>query len=146
MKYILICMVILTSCTPQKRLQRLLDKHPDLIHRLDTTIHDTIIHTDTITIKGDSINTSVFLDSLSTMFQNIYSDSIYSLSMAKVDGKIKTKLIVKDRVVTKTDTLIKEITVPAKVVTIERAWQDDWWFYAFCIMTLMTILTLWIKR
>jgi hypothetical protein len=62
MKYALLLLVILlTSCSAERRLQRLLDRHPEL-SRVDTlVVHDTIV------IAGDTIVRVVQLRSFDTL-------------------------------------------------------------------------------
>ncbi len=58
MKYLLIVLIVLTSCSPIKRFTRLVEKYPYLLTQDTLVIHDTInlyipeVHTDTVvTIK-----------------------------------------------------------------------------------------------
>ena len=134
MKNIIIALLFLVSCTPQKKLQRLIEKHPELIHTLDTqfTIHDTIIKKDTILVEGMTVVAPFNIDSLTRKYTDIYEDSFVSISLSLDSLKqLKTKVKVKDRLITRTDTIYytKEITVPAKVVVHE----NKWWMWAFII-------------
>lgn len=51
LKFILIVLV-LSGCTPQRRLERLLERHPELMEQKDTAI--TITKIDTLFLQGDS--------------------------------------------------------------------------------------------
>lgn len=51
LRYIVI-VLILSGCTPQRRLERLLERHPELMEQKDTAI--TITKIDTLFLQGDS--------------------------------------------------------------------------------------------
>ena len=63
MKYLLIALVILTSCSPVKRFTRLIEKYPYLLTSDTVTIHDTIsiyipkVETDTVVTIQQLIDT-----------------------------------------------------------------------------------------
>lgn len=67
MKYLLITLLILCSCTPQRRFTRLVTKHPELLITQYEVIHDTIkiripeVHVDTVVNKEVLVDT-VFLE------------------------------------------------------------------------------------
>lgn len=109
MKYILI-LILFASCSPQKRMQRLLKKHPNLITTVDkdTTIRDTIteidtfiseIHSDSFIIKTDTIiktnklTIERFKDKFKVIVQPdtfIVLDTIYYINTVKVKGEVLT--------------------------------------------------------
>jgi len=105
MRYIII-ILLLSSCSPQKRLNRLVKKHPELI-KVDTlSVHDTI-HTETIkadTVFKDTTYFTLLRDTITvvndrlTIRQYHYRDSIF------IEGECKG------------DTLVREIRVPYKYV------------------------------
>lgn len=101
------CIVlILASCTPQKRLNRLVKKHPELI-KVDTlSVHDTI-HIETIkadTVFKDTTFLRLLRDTITvvndrlTIKQYYYRDSIF------IEGECKG------------DSIIREIRVPYKYI------------------------------
>lgn len=63
MKYLLISLIILTSCSPTKRFTRLIEKYPYLLTSDTVTIHDTIsiyipkVETDTVVTIQQLIDT-----------------------------------------------------------------------------------------
>ena len=63
MKYLLIALIILTSCSPIKRFTRLVEKYPYLLTSDTVTIHDTIsiyipkVETDTVVTIQQLIDT-----------------------------------------------------------------------------------------
>lgn len=149
MKYIIMLFVFFASCTPQKRLQKLIEKHPELIHTLDTklTIHDTIIRYDTIIVKGQVVEVKANIDSLTRKYTQIYEDSFVSISMAMDSLKeVKARVKIKDRLLTRTDTIYytKEITVPAKVVVQEnRRWM---WAFIISWLIILALTALYWRR
>lgn len=147
MKYIVILFLFLASCSPQKRFQRLIEKNPDLIKNLDTKVivNDTIIETDTIFIEGATIEVPFNVDSLTRKYTEIYEDSFVSISLA-VDSlrELKTKVKVKDRFFTKTDTIYytKEITVPSKGIVYEnKRWM--WAFIGSWVLIFALVALYW---
>jgi len=85
---ILISLILLCSCSPQKRLEILLKKHPELLAKDTITFKDTIytrdikIDTSFITNKRDTI--IIHKDNLTTqVIRNC--DSIYVISKYKGD-------------------------------------------------------------
>lgn len=150
MKYLLIILMFV-SCSPQARLNRLLSKHHDLIKHYDTTIvvRDTVIVNDTVTVKADTLKIGVNLDSLTASFQEAYSDSFYSVSFALDSLKrLKAKVVFKERKIVETDTVTTErvITLPAKVIEIQKPLKDNWWFWAFVTLALFTLLAPILRR
>ena len=143
----LIALLFLASCSPAARFDRLIKKHPELIKRIDTSVKVdiTVYRVDTFYVKGDTIIQGVNLDSLTGSFRELYSDSLYSISMS-IDSlkKVKSKVVFKPRILTKSDTIYveKTVVVPAKVVEVEnKKWQ-----YAFYITWLIIALTIALKK
>jgi hypothetical protein len=98
--------IICTSCTPQKKLQRLLDKHPELTKKDTLTIRDTIlvdhvshdtvlswtnlydttyIEKDRLRIKVVRVNDSIYIKG------ECIGDTIYYEKIVPVDKIIYTK-------------------------------------------------------
>jgi hypothetical protein len=144
---IIIALVLLASCSPAARFDRLIKKHPELVKRMDTTIRVkvTVYKTDTFYVKGDTIIREANLDSLTSSFSELYSDSLYSISMS-LDSlkKIRAKVVFKPRTLTKLDTIYvdKVITVPAKVVEV----QNDRWKHPFFITWIVIMLSIALKK
>ena len=125
--YILLSFIVL-SCTPEKRLQRLLKKFPHLVHLTDTTIKDTTIvasfHYDT-TVNAQFFRDTIYIkqNNLQTkIFYNYRTDSLY-ISNSKA-----------------ADTIYKTITVPGKTITIkEREGNGLTYLFAFALILLLII-------
>ena len=125
MKYLLILLLVV-SCTPQKRMQRLLRKHPNLISVVDrdTTIRDTIIEKDTFISKEykDSfiINRDTVIETHRVIVERI---------------KDKFRVIVKPDTIIALDTIYytKEVKVKGKVVTVYKIPKWMWYLIAFLV-------------
>lgn len=88
-KYILILLLFLISCSPQKRFHRLIEKHPHLLTTDTVTIHDTVrvevprvvhdtiisqhffteITRDTLVLQKERLTVKIFHD---TIKKNVY--------------------------------------------------------------------------
>jgi len=138
MRFILTYMtiiVVMFSCSPQKKLQRLVNKHPELMQKdtIFVEIHDTIyiestsfdtvtqfFHSDTITvINSERLTLKYFYD---TITKNIYHD-----------------------VLIKKDTIFyeREISVPIEKIVIQELtwWQknNQWVIFLVVLFTLALI-------
>lgn len=147
MRNIVVLLLLLASCTPQKRFQRLIKKHPELIKTLDTKVivKDTIIRTDTFFVEGAIVEVPFNVDSLTSKYSEIYNDSLVSVKVALSSlKKVKAKIHIKDRLFIKTDTIhfTKEIIVPAKVV------ENKNWMWAFIVswIVMAALIILYWKR
>ena len=109
-KIILIVAVILVSCSPQKRLNRLIERNPELM-----TV-DTLRDTVTVIVPEVKIDTFLTLTNL--------LDTVYI-----TEDRLKIKTILRNDTLyiegeCETDTVIKEIKVPYKTVKVI---QLTWW-------------------
>jgi hypothetical protein len=135
MKYALLLLVImLTSCSAERRLQRLLDRHPEL-SRVDTlVVHDTIV------IAGDTIVRVVQLRSFDTLrvenerqviqIVRVPTGSICDTAQIKLDvmGVIKA------------DTIYREISVPVdRIVPCPTKSVSEWWRTAAMILAILVL-------
>ena len=99
---IILTIIILASCSPQRRLHRLITKHPEL-SRVDTIkIQDTVIVTG---IKADTIfHSSVLKDTITITKEKLQirlieiNDTIYLDAIVEPDTVIITKEILVDRI------------------------------------------------
>ena len=63
MKHLVIMLLLLTACSPTKRFNRLIEKHPELITTDSITIHDTVrvvvpeVKVDTVVKVNDLLDT-----------------------------------------------------------------------------------------
>ncbi|MHA1166312.1 MAG: hypothetical protein ACTSRU_00710 [Candidatus Hodarchaeales archaeon] len=122
MKYLyLILLISLTACSPVKRLNRLIDKHPELIRTETVTIRDTVevvvpeVKHDTMFLEK-SLHDTVFIqkDRLKIKIWKV-SDTI------RVEGECETDTI----------RLVREIEVPVKYYKDDYKWwhKIPWWVY-----------------
>jgi len=101
--YILLLILLISSCSPQKRLHRLVKKHPEL-SRVDTIkIQDTVIVPG---IKTDTVFSSSLLhDTVTITKENLQiklieiNDTIYLNANVKADTVIIEREILVDRII-----------------------------------------------
>jgi len=131
MKYLLI-VLLLASCTPQKRLARLVKKHPELI-RVDTvTVTDTFIvitprtQIDTFYSIKQLIDTVVVSKDNLTVKTYLKNDTIY------LDAKCDTIVIEK----------IREVKVPVQKIEVKEIpfWESKWFRFLFILIFVVLIL------
>ncbi len=135
-KLISIFFLFFISCTPQKRLQRLVEKHPELIQKDTIHVIDTVT---TETLKADTVfSTTHYIERLRdtirivndrlTVTQYINNDSIF------IEGECKG------------DTIIS--VIPVEVETVNNIISNKiprWIWFLFGGVVLISILAL-IKR
>lgn len=87
MKYILILSLIIISCTPQRRFDRLIKRHPWLLTKDTLYVKDTIRDTIRITIPEVRVDTVV---DYKTLFDTVYlkNDRIDVKVWADKDNKV----------------------------------------------------------
>lgn len=127
MLYILIAMF---SCSPERRMARIVKKHPELL------VKDTLLLTDTTIIKGSSVD-SLFTFSKDTIVISDSNQTIkYFYNTVTHQNYIKGE--VKER------TVVKEIRVPYEKIVVKELtwWQEhkDWIFMIALFIILMLIL------
>lgn len=134
MKYLLI-ILLLASCTPQKRLARLVKKNPQLI-RVDTvTVTDTFIvitprtQIDTFYSIKQLIDTVIVSKDNLTVKTYLKNDTVY------LDAECDTIVIEK----------IRTVKVPAKTIEVkkENFWEDRWFKFLF-IVIFVALLIRWL--
>lgn len=125
----------LTACSPQKRLNKLLAKHPDLKKDTVLVIRDTVItkhfnfdtlynyqlQKDTVVIKKENVIVKLFH----------HNDTVFVNAQAKAD------------------TIYKEIKIPFKQVVVETDNKNKWvmyWFGAFCALLILAIVVIVFNR
>jgi hypothetical protein len=131
-----------TSCSPQKRFNRLVKKHPHLIKNLDSKVivKDSIYDSDTFIYPG-------FKDS----FQ-IDGDTVIQKSKYRIEkNRNKFDLQVYPDSFFRIDTIYtqKEITIPGKVIDLTPGWVrwilDERIILAYLALSL-TLITLIFKH
>jgi hypothetical protein len=91
--YILLLITLIISCTPQRRLERLLRKHPELTSIDSITIHDTIrvivpeVHLDTVVtlqqlydtvyLEQEQLKVKVWMDRYNKVYIQGKCDTVY---------------------------------------------------------------------
>ena len=99
-------LILVCGCTPQKRLDRLVNKYPGLINSYTVTIKDTIIKKDTFILK-QKIDSFVF-----------NTDTVIDTKFFYIEKKNNSvKIITKQDTLYFTDTIFYEKNVPVPIVT-----------------------------
>jgi hypothetical protein len=124
---ILICLII--GCSPQKRLNRLLTKHPQL------TQQDTIVVRDTVTIQTYVHDTTTVLE---------FHDTTTVINNERVILKYFHDTLTKEihhYVECKGDTVYMEKLVPIeKAVFRELSWWDKYKEFIYIVLGLLGVL------
>ena len=126
---IILTILLLTSCSPQRRLHRLVTKHPEL-NRVDTIkIQDTVI------IPGPKVDTtfhsSVLKDTITITKEKLkiklieINDTIYLDAEVEPDTVIISKEILVDRIIH---------TEP------EKWWIEYWWVLVIVFGVVVLVL------
>jgi len=134
---LIIFYIFVVGCSPQKRLDRLIQRHPELV-KIDTTIvHDTTIieTTQKDTVFKDTTFFKLLRDTIVINNDRLTIRQYHSRDSIFIEGECKG------------DTLYKEIPVPyqtVKAVTEERTPSYIKWLIASLI--IICILAMFRKR
>ena len=128
---VLICLIV--SCSPQKRLNRLVKKHPEL-SQIDTL---NLVVRDTIVIEKQSFDTTT---------QIIYHDSVTVINNERVILKYFYDTITQELnhyLENKTDTIYTEkiVNIPVdRVIVRELSWWDRYKEFIYIGLVLIMVL------
>ena len=128
---VLICLIV--SCSPQKRLNRLVKKHPEL-SQIDTL---NLVVRDTIVIEKQSFDTTT---------QIIYHDSVTVINNERVILKYFYDTITQELnhyLENKTDTIYTEkiVNVPVdRVIVRELSWWDRYKEFIYIGLVLIMVV------
>lgn len=119
------------SCSPQKRLNRLLDRNPELKKDTVLTVHDTVItksfNFDTLYNFKQSIDTVIINRKNVQVKVFHHNDTVY----------VKTNV--------KSDTIYKVISVPYSKINYTTDNQKNWtMFWAGMAVILFIIVVVWL--
>lgn len=122
-KLIFLSLVILASCTPQQRLNRIIGKHPYLANSIvkDTTL--TVFETDTLFIADRSIDT-FFSTSVDTF---TVTDSGVTVTLIKYIDRWSLKTVVKADTIIYKDTVKIAYKDTVANFTVEPVKSSDIW-------------------
>ena len=131
MKYLLIAL-LLFSCTPQKRLARLVKKHPELIRV------DTVTVTDTFTVITPRTQIDTFysikqlIDTVRLEKENLRVLTYLKNDTIYLDAKCDTIVIEK----------VRTVKVPTKTVEVkdEGFWQSRWFRFLFIVIFVALLI------
>lgn len=135
---IVIMAVVASSCSPEKRLARIVDKHPELLRKDTLTLRDTIY-------RAGSVRDSVFIFSGDTVYiRNDRQEIKYFYNTTNQHHYIKGEV--------KGDTVFYEKKVPYEKVVVQRSgfWSGfKWGFFGsisvFLILVILAFLRWWFK-
>jgi hypothetical protein len=122
-KLIFLSLVILASCTPQQRLNRLIGKHPYLANTIVKDTILTVLETDTIFIQDRSIDT-FFSTSVDTF---TVTDSGVTVTLIKYIDRWSLKTIVKADTIIYKDTVKIAYKETVASFTVEPVKSADIW-------------------
>jgi hypothetical protein len=131
--YIIALIALVISCTPQRRLERLLRKHPELTSIDSITIHDTIrvivpeVRVDTI-VTLEQLYDTVYLEQ-EQLKVKVWMDKYHKVY---IQGKCDTVYI--DKIVTR--------KVPIRIYEKTPMWKKilNWIFALLLIVTVCVTL------
>ena len=133
----LLILLILCSCSAEKRIANILKKNPDAISVIDvdTTIRDTIIEKDTIITKE-------YRDSFV-----ISTDTIIETNRVIIERiKDRFNVTVKKDTLTLLDTIYyaKEVKVKGKVIEVTKL--PKWFWYLISFFVGLIVFVIWGKK
>ncbi|MEI6122288.1 MAG: hypothetical protein WCQ95_01535 [Bacteroidota bacterium] len=129
---ILLFVLLLSSCTPQMRLQHLIKKHPEL-----KTI-DTLKLVDTVIVPGVRVD---------TVFKLHYiNDSIHDTIIIKKD-RLEASIIINGNKAQftgecKPDTILKPLAIPYERIKVVETKKNEVWMYFVLVLEAFIILYL----
>ena len=135
MKQLLVLMLLFVSCSPQKRIARILKKHPELISVIDvdTIFRDTIIELDTFITKE-------YKDSFI-----ISSDTVIETHRVVIERiKDKFNVIIKTDTFIGLDTIFYTNTIRVKGNIVEVKIIPNWIYFVIGLC-LILLIALWKK-
>ena len=135
MKQLLVLILLFVSCSPQKRISRILKKHPELISVIDvdTIFHDTIIELDTFI-------TQEYRDSFI-----ISSDTVIETRRVVIERiKDKFNVIIKTDTFIGLDTIFYTNTIKVKGNIVEVKIIPNWIYFVIGLC-LILLIALWKK-
>ena len=133
MKQLLVLMLLFVSCSPQKRIARILKKHPELISVIDvdTIFRDTIIELDTFITKE-------YKDSFI-----ISSDTVIETHRVVIERiKDKFNVIIKTDTFIGLDTIFYTNTIRVKGNIVEVKIIPNWIYFVIGLC-LILLIALW---
>lgn len=122
-KLIFLSLVILASCTPQQRLNRLIGKHPYLANTIVKDTILTVVETDTVFIADRSIDT-FFSTSVDTF---TVTDSGVTVTLIKYIDRWSLKTVVKADTIIYKDTVKIAYKDTVANFTVEPVKSADIW-------------------
>jgi len=159
LRILFFCLLFTSCASSQKKLQRRIEKngikesisfvvlkYPEYFKNVHDSVHDTIIVSDTIRIKADSIN--VILNDSNGFLS--FSDSLVSIKVNKATNK--AKIVIKEREVIRIDTVSIAVECPDLICPDTESLQSNiksesgsgwiWYFVSFMFGVIMGAVAL----
>ena len=129
----------LSACTPQKRLNRLLDKHPELRDTVTVVVRDTVI------VPGDTVRMVQYLHTTDTVV--VETDrQVVSVVRVPTGSPCDTAAMSLDIIAAvKPDTVYLERKVEVTKFTTCKNVVSDWWrtvAYVLGVLLLVILFTI----
>lgn len=132
-----LCLMVL-ACSPEKRLQKLLKKHPELLNKVDTV---TVVRTDTITIDGIAAD---------TMFHaSVDSIIIIKDKLRIVYRKIRDSIYIKGEYLGDTIVRIDTVRIEVKIAEVRKPtlWEEvRGWLWLVILIVLGLVFRKALKK
>ena len=134
MKYLLI-ILLMASCTPQKRLAKLVKKHPELV-RVDTI---TVVDTFTVVTPRTRIDTfysiKQLIDTVVLQKENLKVVTYLKNDTVYLNAECDTLVVEK----------IRMVNVPTNTIELKKQyfWEDRWFKFLF-IVIFVALLIRWL--
>ena len=126
--FIMGCFLLFSGCSPQRRLARLVERHPEL------RVADTVVVADTLVIAGVKADTAVPVSRL--------TDTVVMERERLVVKVVKVRDTLFIAGECKSDTVIREIRIPIekiKVVQLGRGWKTVLWWSLIGVAGLVVL-------
>jgi len=130
MRYILI-ILLFTFCTPQKRLERLILKHPELIKKDSLIVRDTIV-TENV-LKDTLLSWHNLYDTVTIVKDNLRIKVVRKLDSIYIRGECLSDTIYTEKIVSVDKVVIKKPTFLENILSI-------WWLILIIVFVLFVYL------
>lgn len=126
-KVLFLILLLVVSCSPQKRLERLVSRNPEL------KVNDTITIKDTTIIPGINIDTTFIIGKTDTIV--FWKDNVQVKFIRHFDT-------IQTVITRQPDTIIKKINVPVEKIVIENDCFEYWLYVVIAILVFLLFVTL----
>lgn len=136
MKYFIAICIVLVGCAPQKRLNRLIKRHPELV-KIDTAIVSDTVHIETIkadTVFKDTTYFRLLRDTITITNDRLTIRQYHTRDSIFIEGECLG------------DTLIREIKVPYQTVRAVTKEVIPLWIKIFLVGLIICLILLGVRK